>query len=132
MALVFRAVYLICLALSTFKLLIYLIQLLCAVAALDIPGIRSSLTKRVDPGTYGTVLVGCAILEALGSVVGSFGSSFIYAKFLTFHRGPAFFFMAIFPILCSVLIGSLYWREKKELRQCQESVRVSLVNFVDE
>ena len=105
LALAAHGIYLILLGLSNTKLMIYIIQLLCAFAALDIPGIRSTLTKRVDPGAFGTVLAGCATVEALGSLVGSFGSTVIYAEFLTFHRGAAFFFMAIFPILASTLIG---------------------------
>ena len=113
-ALLFHGVYLIFLGLSTSKLTIYLTQLLCAVAALDIPAIRSSLTKRVDLGVYGTVLAGCATLEALGSLVGSLASTIIYAEFLNFHRGAAFFFITVFPILSSFFVGILYWKERRK------------------
>ena len=109
-----HGIYLVLLVFSISKWMVYSIQLLNAIAALDAPTLRSSLTKQVSPDSYGTILAGSTMLETIGGLIASFTAPLIYAESISFHRGAAFFFLAIFPLLGSIIIGILYCKERHQ------------------
>ena len=106
-----HAVYLTLLGFSTSKIVIYVIQLVSALAALDLPTIHSSLTKIVAPNKYATILAACGTLQSIGGLA-TFSATVIYAEFISIHRGAAFFFLALFLLVSVITSGRLLWKER--------------------
>ena len=115
-----HAVYLIILGLSTTKAMIYVIQLISALAALDISTIRSSLTKTVALNKYVTILAVSAMLQAVGAFVASFMATVIYGEFVSIYRGTAFSLLALFPLISVIISGRLLWRERLKNKRDQD------------
>ena len=111
-ALTSHGLYLILLGLSTSKSMLYSIQILLAVGALDYPILRSALTKSANSGTQATLLSAIATAEQLGFLCAGLTGPVVYAEFLSLHRGAVFFFLSIFPMLASIATGIYFWKEK--------------------
>ena len=123
-----HAVYLILVGFSTTKIMIYIVQLMSALAALDIPTIRSALTKIVGPDKYATILAVSGTFQSLGIFVASFTATAIYAEFLTIHRGAVFFFLALILLVSVIITGRLFWKERSENRKnrCRKENNVEI------
>ena len=124
LALFLHAIYLLLVGLATSKLMIYSIQLICGLAALDTPTIRSSLTKRIDPSSHGTMLATSGMLEALASVVASFLGTAVYAGMVKWYPGATFFALAAFPFFGSLITAVLFWKEKRHPEKPAQSLLV--------
>ena len=111
-ALTSHGVYLILLGFSTSKSMLYSIQAILTVGALDNPILRSALTKNANSGTQGTLLSAIGTCDQLGFLCAGLTGPLIYAEFLSLHRGAVFFFLSIFLILASVATGIYSWKEK--------------------
>ena len=124
LALFLHAIYLLLVGLATSKLMIYSIQLICGVAALDAPTIRSSLTKRIDSSSHGTMLATSGMLEALASVAASFLGTAVYAGMVKWYPGATFFVLAAFPFFGSLITAVLFWKEKRHPEKPAQSLLV--------
>ena len=130
-ALTSHGVYLILLGFSTTKSMLYSIQTVMAVGALDYPILRSALTKSVDSYTHATLLTAMATLEQVGFLCAGLTSPLIYAKLLSLHRGAAFFFLSMFPTLASVATGIYLWKEKN-LKLKEKSVEEAIISVKED
>ncbi len=85
--------YLTLLGIANSVLMLYCVQILNALYALNAPTIRSFISKMAAPESVGTVMGGVLLVECLASFIAGIIIPFAYAGLLSFYRGAAFFLL---------------------------------------
>ncbi len=113
-------IYQISLGVANSTKMLYSIQILNAMFAMNLPTVRSFISKMADPESVGTVMGALCLAEALSMLTGSLVLPNSYAGLLPFYNGAAFFVLAAILLVTLAITSFCAYQLSKSKKKAEE------------
>ncbi len=112
--------YQVLLGLSSSTSMLCGIQILQAICALNVPNIRSFISKMADPDLIGTTMGAVCLTETFSIFTTNMVIPFTYAGLLSLYRGAPFFLLAAIMFVTLIITSCCAYNFKKSIMKDQQ------------